>query len=70
MTRTEAVSLALDLVGATGVGASVTMMLVGIDAGDSRDAVSAFQLFGIGCVSLLGAGVETAQLSRRKKPRK
>ena len=64
MTQAEAVDFSLSLAGGIGVGASVTVTLVGLDGGDLQWADSV-RLFTIGVLSLLAARPEARN---RPKP--
>jgi hypothetical protein len=67
MTHAEAIDFSLSLAGGIGVGASITVTLIGFDGGDLEWS-DGLRLFGIGILSLLAARPETAAPLQGKKP--
>lgn len=61
MTRSEATSLGIYLLGGIGIGASITMVLIGLDTGDRRALVEAAVLFSIGLGAMLVSGFRTKE---------
>jgi hypothetical protein len=70
MTRTEATTLGLQLLGAIGCGAGVSAALIAVDAEDASGLWPAGRILGIGAIALLVATMkdDRGDGAKRRKP--